>query len=412
MKQLVQFIWILASINFLASCSEEMQPAVASEEAAADEEYERGPNNGRMLIEKDFAIELAIFETGVPPEFRAWATEQGSPVATSEVDLVVTLTRLGNELNIIRFSPAGDALRGDSVVYEPHSFYVMVEARFRNSTFHWEYESLQGRTTITPEMITAFGITTEIAGPATLQQSLDVIGSITVNEEFTRNITARFDGTVQSVEASIGDYVRVGEALFTIESNQSLTPYKIESPISGVVTQRNINPGEQSTGQRLLVILDTSRVWAELAIHPGSRHLVREGAYVTISSPISEATATGTIDSFNVTVENNQAVVARILIDNSQGAFPPGSFIEGQIEIAQIDVPLAVKRSGLQPFLDFIVVFAKVGNTYEVRMLDLGRQDAIWVEVLGGLDIGTEYVIANSYVLKADVEKSGASHDH
>ena len=45
-------------------------------------------------------------------------------------------------------------------------------------------------------------------------------------------------------------------------------------------------------------------------------------------------------------------------------------------------------------------------------MLDLGRQDDEWVEVLGGLAPGTRYVTTNSYVLKADVEKSGASHDH
>jgi membrane fusion protein, heavy metal efflux system len=32
--------------------------------------------------------------------------------------------------------------------------------------------------------------------------------------------------------------------------------------------------------------------------------------------------------------------------------------------------------------------------------------------VLGGLDPGARYVTENSYVIKADVEKSGASHDH
>jgi cobalt-zinc-cadmium efflux system membrane fusion protein len=71
-----------------------------------------------------------------------------------------------------------------------------------------------------------------------------------------------------------------------------------------------------------------------------------------------------------------------------------------------------VKRVGLQPFRDFTVVYTKIGNTYEVRMLDLGRQDAEWVEVLGGLEPGSTYVTTNSYVLKADVEKDGASHDH
>jgi cobalt-zinc-cadmium efflux system membrane fusion protein len=100
------------------------------------------------------------------------------------------------------------------------------------------------------------------------------------------------------------------------------------------------------------------------------------------------------------------------LLDNENNAFAPGTFIEGAIETGEIEVPLAVKRTGLQPFRDFTVVFAQIGNTYEVRMLDLGRQDGEWIEVLGGLNLGTTYVTTNSYILKADVEKSGASHDH
>ena len=45
-------------------------------------------------------------------------------------------------------------------------------------------------------------------------------------------------------------------------------------------------------------------------------------------------------------------------------------------------------------------------------MLELGAQAGEWAEVLGGLEPGTEYVTSNSYVIKADIDKSGASHDH
>jgi membrane fusion protein, heavy metal efflux system len=75
-------------------------------------------------------------------------------------------------------------------------------------------------------------------------------------------------------------------------------------------------------------------------------------------------------------------------------------------------VPLAVKTSGLQPFRDFTVVFERIDNTYEVRMLELGETQGEWAEVLGGIDVGAQYVTENSYLIKADVEKSGASHDH
>ena len=47
--------------------------AVENEEAEPD----KGPNNGLMLREGSFVVELAIFETGVPPEYRAWITDDG-----------------------------------------------------------------------------------------------------------------------------------------------------------------------------------------------------------------------------------------------------------------------------------------------------------------------------------------------
>ena len=68
--------------------------------------------------------------------------------------------------------------------------------------------------------------------------------------------------------------------------------------------------------------------------------------------------------------------------------------------------------SGLQRFRDFTVVFARFGETYEVRMLELGQQDSEYVEVLGGIDPETPYVVDQSFLIRADIEKSGASHDH
>jgi len=75
-------------------------------------------------------------------------------------------------------------------------------------------------------------------------------------------------------------------------------------------------------------------------------------------------------------------------------------------------VPLAVKTAAIQRFRDFEVVYAKVGDTYEVRMLEIGRRTPEWTEVLGGIEAGAEYVVGNSFLIKADIEKSGASHDH
>jgi cobalt-zinc-cadmium efflux system membrane fusion protein len=100
------------------------------------------------------------------------------------------------------------------------------------------------------------------------------------------------------------------------------------------------------------------------------------------------------------------------MLRNESGDMAPGDLVVGQIDLEKIDVPLAVDNRALQDFRDWRVVFIKVGNTYEIRPLELGRSDGRLTEVLDGLNAGDHYVVENSYLIKADIEKSGASHDH
>jgi cobalt-zinc-cadmium efflux system membrane fusion protein len=51
-------------------------------------------------------------------------------------------------------------------------------------------------------------------------------------------------------------------------------------------------------------------------------------------------------------------------------------------------------------------------NFFEGRPLELGANDENWVEVLDGLSAGENYVVENSYAVKAEIEKSGAAHSH
>jgi cobalt-zinc-cadmium efflux system membrane fusion protein len=105
-------------------------------------------------------------------------------------------------------------------------------------------------------------------------------------------------------------------------------------------------------------------------------------------------------------------MTARVVLPNETGFWRPGLFVSGAVTVAQTDVPLAVRRTALQTFRDWTVVFQKFGDSYEIRPVTLGRRDATWAEVLDGLAPGAEYVSINSFVIKADIEKSGAKHDH
>lgn len=404
----------LFALLLLAACSptEDMHEATDERSYSAEAEPETGQHGGRLLEDGDIALELALLESGLSPEYRAWASIDGAPVSPGDVGLAVTLTRLDGTTTKIGFVVERDSLRGDKVVSEPHSFDVSVELRHEGRTYRWQYEEAEGRTQIAPEIAEEAGIVVETAGPASIRDHVTVYGRVVSDPENVSHVSARFDGVIRSVRASIGDVVEKNQVLAVIESNDSLNDYSIRAPIAGVVTERHANPGETTDGHSLFTIVDTSSVWAELAIFPSDRQRVVVGAPVGVRTAIGDVSVEGRIAVLSPVAGANQAVTARVPLDNQDGLLAAGMYLTGEIEIAQYDVPLAVKQSGLQPFRDFTVVFARIGDVYEARMLELGRQDDTWAEVLGGLEPGTAYVTENSYVIKADIEKAGAAHDH
>lgn len=380
---------------------------------AAAAQPEKGPHRGRLLKDGDFVLELSIFETGVPPEFRVWVSDDEEPVAPENVSLTITLTRLGGVQDKIQFAPQADFLRGDQEIYEPHSFIVTIEAVYNNKQYRWQYDNFEGRTRIEAPVAQALGIVTAVAGPAILEETVSVYGKIKSHPETTRDITARFEGEIQSINVSLGQSVRKGQPLLTIESDESLKPYTITAPIDGIIQARRANPGEQTEGRVLLTLVGSEAKLAEVQVFPSDLPRVNIGDTVLLTGHGLAESLTGHVIQIDSMVQRNQATIVRVAVENnSQQRLQSGAFVEAHISVDQYEVPLAVRRSGLQAFRDFTVVFAKIGDEYEVRMLELGRTAGEWVEVLGGLKPDTEYVAENSYVIKADIEKSGASHDH
>ena len=386
--------------------------AFASETPAVEQEVEKGLNNGRLLKDKGFVVELAIFETGVPPEFRVWVTNNGTPVRPQDVKLNVTLTRLGGVQDDIHFTTEGGFLRGDMEIYEPHSFQVLLKATYKGHSYKWGYDNFEGRTAIEPKVAQALEIGTSIAGPVVLKETVSVYGKLVPHPDSTRQIAARFEGLIQKAYVQIGHTVKKGQRLFTVEGNESLNSYDIVSPIAGVVTARDAAEGEQTGNRVLASITDTSQLMSEMSVFPSERHLIKVGANVKMRIKGLDQPLEAVIMQIDNQLQPNQSIIVKAEIDNDDNKLVAGIFLSGDIEIAEYNVPLAVKRSGLQAFRDFTVVFVKIGNEYEVRMLELGRVAGEWVEVLGGLKPGSEYVSQNSYIIKADIEKSGASHDH
>ncbi|MDE1044592.1 MAG: hypothetical protein OSA05_04905, partial [Nitrospinaceae bacterium] len=105
-------------------------------------------------------------------------------------------------------------------------------------------------------------------------------------------------------------------------------------------------------------------------------------------------------------------VTGRIVIPNNKGDFRPGGYVTVELIIAERNVLVVVEPDAIQSFRDWSVVFVKYGSQLEARPVELGENDGNRVEILQGLKDGEEYVAVNSYAVKAEIEKSGATHSH
>lgn len=373
----------------------------------------KGPHGGKWLEHAGFAIELVLYESGVPPEFHVYAYRDGEPLASDAVDVEVALTRVDGRVERFTFRPLDDFLRGQGVVHEPHSFDVEISARHAGESHVWRFSSYEGRTRIPAELAREAGVATETAGPATITETLTLTGRVQTDPERVARLRARFPGVVQDIAVRLGAHVQAGAVLAHIQSDESLQTYALRAPIGGIVLRRDLQRGMATGDAPLFVIADLSQVWVELDVFARSLDKVRVGQAVRVEGLDGETGLTGRIDWIApLAAHASQSVPARVVLDNPDGTLRPGQFVRARVTVAEHPAALAVRQSAIQRFRDFQVVFARFGETYEVRMLELGRQNGEWAEVLGGLEPGTEYVTGNSYLIKADVEKSGASHDH
>jgi len=377
------------------------------------EAFERGLHGGRLLADGDVRLELSIYEAGVPPEFRVWLYDGETLLPPTAANVTVTLTRLDGEVNAFAFAPEGEFLRGEGVVEEPHSFDVVVTATVEGKSHEWRFESYEGRTAIAPATAESMGVVTQAAAPAVLKEQLLLTGAVQADPSRISRVRARYPGVVREIGVQPFSTVARGAVLAQVQSNESLLNYPVTAPIGGTIVEQQAQVGEATGDTALFTIVDISRVWAELDVFQRELGRIEEGQHVELLDLDGRQVATGHISRIApLAVHGSQSVRARVVIDNAAGQLRPGQFVTGRVTVAEQRVDLAVERAALQRFRDVDVVFANIGDTYEVRMLELGRSDATHVEVTGGLKPGTRYVTGNSYLIKADIEKSGASHDH
>ncbi len=264
--------------------------------------------------------------------------------------------------------------------------------------------------------IQEFGIVLSEAGPATLEQILELPGEIQANDTALAHIAPRFSGIVTDVRAQVGDRVSAGEVLAVIESDESLSPYEMKTLISGTVIDKHITLGEAvSREHAAFVVADLSSVWVDITVYQRDLLHVTKGQRVSISGGHELLLASGEISYVAPIVdETTRTALARVVLPNDDGVWRPGTFITAQIMVDRIDVPVTVPRTALQMFKGRDVVFVQTDGGFEPRPVVVGRADENDLEIVSGLAPGELYVSRGGFTLKAELGKEsfGGDHDH
>ncbi len=274
-------------------------------------------------------------------------------------------------------------------------------------------EGEEDKVALTPAQIKTAGIEIAQVGPAPIRETLPLYGVVAPNAERVRDVAARYAGTIRRVDKKIGDQVRQGETLAMVESNESLQTYAIVAPLAGVVTARNANPGEQTADKPLFTVADLSTVWIELSLFPRDVAKVRVGQSVRVKSTDAGLSADGAIAyvaPFGSSA--NQTLTARVILNNPEHRWAPGLYVNADVTLSEQPVALAIRNDAVQTIEGKSVVFVQHDDGFEPHPVRLGRSDGEFSEVLEGPEAGQTYATANSFVLKAELTKGEASHEH
>ncbi len=293
---------------------------------------------------------------------------------------------------------------------EHHDEHAHNDDEHNDEHAHDEHEHGDELTTVITDHMTAqVGIQTEHASSMKLYQSIIVYGSLTTGPEQLSHVRARYPGIIKSVKPTLGDKVNRGDLLAEVESNESLNTYQVRSPIAGTIITRHANIGEFTQEQVLFSIANFDTLWAEFRVYPSQQSLVQVGKTAHIVA--SGLNLSGPIQHI-IPALDKPYQLARVVFDNRQKKLSPGLLVEGRIVVDEFVAKLAVVNDAVQTMNGQSGVFVKQGEAYAFTPLVLGRRDDQHVEVLSGLSLGQEYVSKNSYLIKADIEKSEAEHQH
>lgn len=195
----------------------------------------------------------------------------------------------------------------------------------------------------------------------------------------------------------------------------------LTAPLDGTIIEKHAVVGEVLNETTLaFVIGDLSTLWVNVTVYAKDLPKVQSGQRAVVRAEGIREPAFGHITYIDRVVgEQTRSATARVVLDSAPDKWRPGLFATADIALEQVDAAVVVPDAAVQRVDGKDVVFVQEGEFFTLREVALGRQGLppagtgdLLVEVVSGLRAGERYAAENSFILKAELGKSAAGHEH
>lgn len=196
--------------------------------------------------------------------------------------------------------------------------------------------------------------------------------------------------------------------------------YDLRSPISGVVSERHVAPGQHvEAGTHAFTVVNPETLWFVARVPARYAEAAGDvrGAWFTVEGTSRVHTAGRVISVGSVIDPDSRTLPVRLAVPNPDRVLKVGMLADGQLQVGDPVGGVAVPAAAVQQEDGLAVVYVKVGGeAFLRRVVQLGPSDGSWTIVTAGVSSGEQVVTVGAYQVMlaslGDAEISDHGHPH
>ncbi len=249
----------------------------------------------------------------------------------------------------------------------------------------------KGPVHLTPEQARMLDIKVVQATHRPMAQLLGLNGQIQLLPDAQADVSIRISGSVTAIDVNLGDSVKAGQRLATVQSRLVGNPppsVAVNAPIAGIIDARNINLGQAVEPNTVLFhISNRDKLLVVAQVYEEDLGKVKVGQEVNVrvlSYP--KQTFPGLVTLIEPNLDPlTRTVNVRITLDNKERLLKPGMFVRANVILTHNKAALTVPNAALLQADNQQFVFVQNGGTYKRVDVKVGAVEDDYSEIIGGL---------------------------